>query len=95
MVAGILPVNNGLLRFVVQERDLNLLRSGSFPLLPPGRQEWASVPEESCQLAPNLLWPPRGWQSMSKDMKLFSVEWAAITLEKTWTGRTRTELVFL
>jgi len=32
---------------------------------------------------------------MSNDMKLFSVEWAAITLEQTWTGRTRTELVFL
>ena len=32
---------------------------------------------------------------MSSDMKLFSVEWAAITLERTWTGRTRTELVFL
>ena len=32
---------------------------------------------------------------MSNDMKLFSVEWAVITLEKTWTGRTKTELVFL
>ena len=79
----------------VQELALNLLRSGSFPLLPPGRREWASVPEKSCPLAPNLRWPPSGWQSMSSDMKLFSVEWADITLETTWTGRTRTELVLL
>jgi len=32
---------------------------------------------------------------MSNELKLLSVEWAAITLEKNWTGRTRTELVFL
>ncbi|KAH3868128.1 hypothetical protein DPMN_031268 [Dreissena polymorpha] len=59
-----------------------LLLDGAMPLLPPGRHQWTSVPEESVSITPFLKWPPKNWKSFTPDQKAFAAEYAANLLEQ-------------
>lgn len=66
----------------VSSKAKTLLVDGRMPLLPPGKRDWQSVPDESVQLCDRLVWPPKGWMQLSADQKLLAWEYAAMLLSQ-------------
>lgn len=68
----------------IVQKAKRLLGHDCMPLLPPARRQWireGMVTLTSGQVA--IAWPPKGFQSMSKDRKLLEFEFAALSLKRS------------
>lgn len=60
---------------------LEFLSTGVMPIIPPAKREWTDVRPLALLTDPQpLYWPPKDWENLSPDARLFAWEMAAFRL---------------
>lgn len=64
-----------------RKKAFRLLSTGVMPVIPPAKREWTNVRPLVLLSEPQpLYWPPKDWESLSPDARLFAWEMAAFRL---------------